>query len=96
MPEAYYRVPVFTARTIRVERGGRLGLTASFPAVEETAVDHGIAALGGLAVFGVGAAVFPGVVGLTAMLGGAVLAGWAGNNALIAWRCDRVEGADAA
>lgn len=95
MPEAYYRVPAFTAKSISFERGGRLGVTVSFPEVEETAIDHALVVVGGLGLFAVGAVAFPGLAGVAAMLAGGFLAGWAANNVLIAWRCERREEAEA-
>lgn len=96
MPDAYYEVPIPKTRGISIERGGRLGVTVGFPQIEETAIDHTVGTFVGLALFGLGTAYSPGLVSVATMLAGGFLAGWAANNALISWRCDRREAEEAA
>lgn len=76
--ESYYRVPVGIEKTLSGDKR------------EMTVWSHFLVALSALAVAGIGLTAGPQFIGYI----GVFITGWAGNNTLIAWRCDRVENSE--
>jgi hypothetical protein len=91
MGDAFYKVPVFDAQIPVLRRGGRLGVTVRLVDVEEGFFDKALASVAfGMVALALAIAAGGQLPQSVPALAAAWIAGWAGNNARIAARCDRV------
>jgi hypothetical protein len=90
-PQAYRKVPIQRKQEWTLARGGRLGVTVKSREIEVGVPDHLTWALLGFLVASISYLEVPGTPGIAGFAFGMMLLGWALNNALTAWRADRVE-----
>lgn len=89
--QAYHRVPIESKQEWTLARGGRFGVTVEAREIEVGVPEHLTWVLIGIAITGLAYYSIPGTVGIAAFGAGMFIIGWALNNLVVAWRCDRVE-----